>query len=229
LGIEWEPRQTAWEVGLSQARLYRQQRGDLMVPYDFVAANGFTLGAWIQEQRREHRDGRLLPHRRKALAGIGMAWDSREAAWERGLEAALAYREVHGHLRASEAYVNEAGFALGKWLRDRRDERRCGELSAQRQAALEAIGIDWSLLDHAWETGLAEARAWKKAHKHLRVPKRHVTATGFGLGRWIARNRLVHKQGKLSTERYAALQALGMVWGVVRRGPDRPTAADEQP
>jgi hypothetical protein len=60
------------------------------------------------------------------------------------------------------------------------------------------------------------------------VPKRHVTATGFGLGRWIARNRLVHKQGKLSTERYAALQALGMVWGVVRGGPDRPTAGDEQ-
>ncbi|GAA2495781.1 DEAD/DEAH box helicase [Streptomyces thermolineatus] len=64
----------------------------------------------------------------------------------------------------------------------------------------------------AWRRGMAAAVAYHGEHGDLRVPYGHVDAGGFPLGRWIAEQRRAHGAGRLSGERGAELETLGMVW-----------------
>lgn len=65
-----------------------------------------------------------------------------------------------------------------------------------------------------WQQGLEEARAFHQANGQLRVRTDHVTESGFRLGQWIVTRRVEAKAGKLSDERVAALNEIGMVWDV---------------
>jgi len=63
-----------------------------------------------------------------------------------------------------------------------------------------------------WQDGIAEATAYAREHGHLRVPSKFVTAKGFNFGVWVSNRRQDQKSGRLSQERKAQLDALGMVW-----------------
>lgn len=63
-----------------------------------------------------------------------------------------------------------------------------------------------------WWEGYGRARAYYAEHGHLRVPNDHVTADGFGLGRWIINARQHYRKGWLSPSRVEALDKIGMVW-----------------
>ena len=223
LGILWEPRAQAWDEAFRQAQAYWRQHRHLLIPHDWRTEDGLELGSWIQVQRKEFRDGTLSAERQAALVKIGMAWNALHSQWALGLAQAQAYRRKHGHLRAPEGHVTPTAFALGKWLRSRRTEHRRGTLAPERVAALEALGIEWSTLESDWQEGLAQAKAWCRAHKRqpLNVPRRYVSPSGFTLGRWLSRQRQEFRAGKLAPERVAALEALRMVWD----GRDKPAKA----
>ena len=63
-----------------------------------------------------------------------------------------------------------------------------------------------------WEEGVGAASRYREAHGNLRVPWNFVTKYGFPLGGWITQRRKEHSNGRLSVERIAELDALGMVW-----------------
>jgi hypothetical protein len=79
-------------------------------------------------------------------------------------------------------------------------------------AALDALGMVWDRLEEDWQHGLAVARAYRMTHPDLRVQQKFVTEEGFRLGAWVSNRRTQRKAGRLSPERIAALDALGMVW-----------------
>lgn len=58
-----------------------------------------------------------------------------------------------------------------------------------------------------WQRRLSDLRAWKQKHSNCTVPK----AEGK-LGRWVVRQRELHKKGKLEKDRRLQLDALGFVW-----------------
>ena len=63
-----------------------------------------------------------------------------------------------------------------------------------------------------WEQGIGAAFAYREQHGDLRVPQWFVTDDGFRLGSWISSRRTQRKAQKLSPDRVAALDALGMIW-----------------
>ena len=65
------------------------------------------------------------------------------------------------------------------------------------------------------------SRTYREAHGDLRVPQRFVTEDGFTIGSWISSRRVERRHGRLSPERFAALDALGMVWDVRHEGWQR--------
>ena len=72
---------------------------------------------------------------------------------------------------------------------------------------------------------MAAARAHREANADLLVPATYECPDGFKLGRWIVKRRSWYRQGRLSPERIAELDTLGMVWAVRKRnrepGPSR--------
>lgn len=212
LGFIWDQLQHDFERGLAHLAAYVRTHGDARVPQGYVTSTGYQLGTWCGERRKQYRAGRLPEDRVNVLQALGFDWDPARTAYERGLAELRAYVAAQHHARVPDGYRSAAGFGLAKWATLRRSERRLGRLDAARVAELDALGFVWDPLAEDFARGLAELDAYAAAHGTAKVPHKHVTATGFTLGRWCGMLRQSRKAGKISDERRVALDALGFVW-----------------
>ncbi len=214
LGVVWDQRYVAFKHGLETLRAFVAEHGHANVPFDHITADGFRLGLWLNTRRHDHRVGRLSQERIDQLEALGVVWDLFDFAFERGLEALRAFVAEHGNAQVPRHYVTTDGFLLWLWLCRRRHEYRVGKLSQERIAKLEALGVAWHAYDFAFERGLEALRAFVAEHGHANVPSNHITSAGFRLGTWLCSRRNDYRVGKLSQERIAKLEALGVRWRV---------------
>ncbi|MDH6222749.1 DEAD/DEAH box helicase [Streptomyces pseudovenezuelae] len=208
----------SWEEHVGAAAAYADQHGDLLVRTDFVTESGLALGQWICWVRTLNIDGSLSPARRAQLDEIGMIWDVPDERWTRRLEAAAKYRAEHGDLRIPHSYVTPGPdpIRLGVWIMSLRDRQE--ELSDRRRKELDELGMVWtSMTAEEWKQGMQAARAYHQRHGHLHAPRDHVEESqddseGFPLGLWLVGRRIKHK--RMSPEKRAELDALGMTWSL---------------
>ncbi|MGW1159339.1 Helicase associated domain protein [Streptomyces sp. NPDC002519] len=112
----------------------------------------------------------------------------RDASFRRGLEAATAYYDHHGHLDVPQLHDDENAFALGRWINRMRKAYAADTLKSSQIKALENIGMIWNLHTQAAERGLLHARNWAAAHGHLAVATSEMIGD-FGFGRWLTNRR----------------------------------------
>ncbi|MFK0050614.1 Helicase associated domain protein [Streptomyces sp. NPDC090741] len=133
--------------------------------------------------------------------------------WRRGAEAAFRYRERERHLEVPYDHT-EGAYPLGRWLSDQRRTFRTGQMSGERAAELETLGIVWDTADAAFTENLAAARAYYAEHGTLAAP-RHATALDKPVGQWLTNVRRPGGLGKdpvRAEERAAALAAIDEDW-----------------
>jgi Helicase associated domain len=98
---------------------------------------------------------------------------------------------------------------LGAWTAAQRADRRHGDLSREREAALARIGFEWA--PHwsgvTWGQRYAELVEFYRAQGHCRV-----RYSGGGLGGWVSTQRRAKKAGRLSMERMQKLDDIGFIW-----------------
>ena len=221
IGMIWDNRQNLrWEEGYAHARTYYLANGDLDVPTGHVTEGGFALGQWIGNMRQMKNDakrrGGLWEERIRRLDEIGMIWRHADFIFDRNCRAAAAYYHRHGNLQMPADYVSEDGVRLGAWLNQLRERRHGKEgtapLTEEQIRRLDQMGMTWDKkFDAQWEKAYAEAQKWYAAHGNLEVPTAHVSG-GIRLGRWIFRQREMMESGRLTPERRARLEAIGMIW-----------------
>ncbi|WP_432190569.1 helicase associated domain-containing protein, partial [Streptomyces sp. Tue6028] len=173
--------------------------------------------------------GELSESRMEALAEIDPGWcPAWEIGWQRSYRLALAHTRAGGGLpdRAGEVIVQ--GEDLGAWIAGQR--AGWDRLVPAQQYLLETIGVESPAEGEAvvparrtqadrWATHLAAARQFHAREGHLRVPRKHVEelagedgegGTSVRLGGWLDNTR--RRADKLTSERRAALDELGMQW-----------------
>lgn len=167
----------------------------------------------MNTQRKLYKAGRLLPGRAVALEAIpGWAWSRNNSNWlatYATLQAFVAERE-RMPLAREEA---QNGTAIGNWVSTQRILRKEGKLSQDRAAALEAIpGWTWDALDDAWQAACATLQAFVAERGRLPLGL-EVAQDGMTIGRWVRTQRKMQKEGNLSQDRAAALEAVpGWTW-----------------
>jgi len=112
----------------------------------------------------------------------------REASFRRGLEAATAYQQTHGHLDVPRLYDDAGGFALGRWINRARKAYAAGTLKPSQIKSLEHLGMIWNLQTQAAERGLLHARSWAARRGHLAVPSDEMIGD-YAFGRWLTNRR----------------------------------------
>ncbi|PAZ09338.1 hypothetical protein CLM62_47140 [Streptomyces sp. SA15] len=203
----------AFTTQLDSARAYFHQHGHLLPP----ATEG-ALSSWLTKQRRARATGRLTDEQIAALDELGMDWAPAESRWQKSLDAARRYRNQHGHLRPSVGDTID-GLDLHVWVNRQRTAYREGKLAPDRIAALEDLGIDWTpnrgladvRAEAAWHARLEDARQFHAAHGHL-SPASGTVVNGRRLDAWLSVQRARHRDGRLTDEQTAALEALGIRW-----------------
>jgi superfamily II DNA or RNA helicase len=220
-----------WLNGYARAAAWHAEHGHLDVPADHVTGDGYQLGVWLANQRQRRKRGLLAPDRAARLGELGMIWDKSDASWEEGLANARAYRDVNGNLDVPVAWQADDGYPLGMWLAGYRRRRVNGEISPGRAAVLEELGITWDPFGERWKAALARAAAYHAANGNLDMQQAYVEPDGFQLGTWVSEQRQREAAGKLSPERHAALDRLGMRWNRAdgwRRGLDAARKANDR-
>ena len=215
----------SWDIMFEVAKAYRDEFGDLEVPVRYVTQEGYSLGQWIDTQRKIRKGtvkGALTSAQIRKLDTLGMRWESiTDLSWERYYAAAKKYREEHGDLRVPWRYVTEDGIALGNWIANMRMNRRNGirnaYLTEERIKALDALGMQWDVLDYLFERNYAAAVEYHRRHGNLDVPAAYVDPNGVKLGAWLRRLCRIRagksQRGRLTEDQIGRLDALGMIWG----------------
>ncbi|MEU6315297.1 Helicase associated domain protein [Streptomyces sp. NPDC047014] len=204
-----------WRRGAEAAHRYQQREGDLEVPYEHVeTAGAFPLGRWLSDQRRAYRAGTMTGERAAELEGLGVVWNTADAAFAANLGAARAYYELHGTLAAPRgAAIMDV--AIGQWLTNVRRPGGLGKdpvRAARRAAALAAIDPDWNPAALGWTVD------WQRHYTyltqlltdgaHLTAIVPGVTRHGEDIGRWLATQR--RNWDRLNTEQQTRLAMLGI-------------------
>jgi hypothetical protein len=211
----------SWDTAYTEAQAFYNAHRHLHVPKRYTTGSGFSLGSWLETQRRVragHRYGTLTARRIEQLDAIGMIWDNRrERSWEKGFTQAKAYYEAHGHLDIQAVYVSPNGYKLGAWVTNTRQARLQGKpmLTEERINRLNEIGMIWRKFDFAWEHNCAALEAYYKEHGHTNIPHKYTDPGGVRLGLWLTGLRTLHRKAPeaLTEEKRSRLNRLGVHWG----------------
>lgn len=190
------------------------------------------LRKWVLEQRVKHAEGSLEADQVTRLEALGFSWQTpnrrpvsnpapRErhlGIWDQRFTELQAFVNEHGHFRVPKK--KEEFKKLRHWVVAQRVYQRQGSMSAAHREKLDALGFPWQPGQRGgqtdqdgsqtWEDHWQSLAAFKEKHGHARVmchrgPERK-------LGGWLARQRVLHRQGRLPQDRFQRLDALGVDW-----------------
>ncbi len=221
IGMIWDQPDYAFERNYSAALAYYRLHGDLDVPAQ-CTFNGVKLGVWMRNLRTsvngKNRRLRITDEQISRLDQIGMLWEDKPTLlWNKGFSRAKAYYEKYGDLYIPVTYKNEDGYALGKWLYRQREIYRKGELTKERVALLDSIGMDWGYTrTNDWDTCFEYVEKFFKDNGNLNIPPDY-KVDGIWLNKWLNEQKQIYlgkRQGKsLTEEQIAKLEVIGMHWG----------------
>ena len=237
LGMNWE-KTDSWQHRYELAVEYKKEHGSLAVPAQYRTEDGIWLGSWLSRQKQMLREGKKLSAARRAAlkelfkgekgrrlsAPVPPACSVREQNWLDNYQSARLYAEKKGSLLVPAGYVDENGFRLGVWISNLRAARKARpgsfQVTPEHIALLDAIGMQWDAREAKWAGAFRRAEEYCAAHGNLLVPVNYKTEDGFCLGDWVRRMRENYAcaEKKLTAERIAKLEALGMVWTVPQEG-----------
>ena len=214
-----DPRDQSFETSLASVRRFALEHGHANVPANHVDSD-IRTGVFVRNQRRDYRNGRISPERIDALNDIpGWMWDNplegEDGEFAHDLAAFQRFVTAKGHALVPAHYrAPEDSHRTGEKVRKYRRGFAEGTLSAAHAAALAALADwAWTDADARFKLGLRSALRFADEHGHANVPINYDAGKETQTGMWCAQQRELHRKGRLSTERVAALTAIpGWSW-----------------
>jgi len=143
-----------WEMMYELAKVYYEHYGNLEIKISFRTKNGYEydesgykLGAWLSQQRWQHRHHTLFVDRTQKLEAIGLGYESLyEKDWNRMYALAVTYYQHHHNLNVDVKFKTKNGYeydsegeTLGSWIVTQRMAHKNKKLSSERIAKLQLI------------------------------------------------------------------------------------------
>jgi superfamily II DNA or RNA helicase len=204
LGVRWEQtKDSQWEAQFRRLASFKADNGHCLVPRNHPGRP--SLGGWLTNQRLAFKRGTLPEERRLRLESLGVVWDVVDAAWDRSYEALVAFRRQKGHCDVPKGLG-----PLGHWLQNQRMSFKRGKLTPDQIQRLESIGANWDPHEAKWRGHYAELQAFASRYGNCSVPQ--TGGADDGLGKWLNRQRVLYRKGKLTADRIGLLEKVGVVW-----------------
>ena len=141
-----------WDVAYQKLVAYKVEHGHVEVPVRYKAPCGFGLGHWVCFQRAAKHRGMLDSRQIELLDGLNFVWRIREVRigwkrwpWDSVISKLKDYKAEHGHLAVMQRFRTADDYRLGKWVQNRRMERRSGHLSKEQIEELDSLGFPWNV------------------------------------------------------------------------------------
>lgn len=147
-----------------------------------------------------------------------------ENDWPLKYKEAVKFYEKNGHLRVPNTYTQN-GINLGRWIQIQRQLYKKNKVTYDRVVLLNKIGMVWNL-DRSLKYNLKWALVYKEVLKYyeengnIEIPIEYsviIKGEEVYLNNWIALQRTMFLQGKLSLDKKEMLDKVGMVWKIRNR------------
>jgi superfamily II DNA or RNA helicase len=223
LGMVWSLADERFQENLEAAKAYYDQHWTLCAPRSAVALSR-PVGQWLSNLRRAGAlDGH--PEWETALKEVDEDWNpSWPAGWQRhyaALRELVAEEEGQAEVLPG---VTVHGMDIGKWLARQRTLKVWQALTDGQRERLEQLGItplapaqeEPTRASTTFERGVAALAQYRARTGSVKVPRAHVELLEDGaevrLRVWIMNQK--SRRAKLTTDKLAALAALGLEWAL---------------
>jgi len=145
IGFSWYPTDEAWMARFDELVDFKNGNGNCNVPQ----SQG-PLGAWVDKQRVNYKNGKLSQKRIELLESIGFEWVLRERnatklPWKLDEQWKSRYTElVHYLIEHGDCIVPQKYGPLGRWVHRQRNDYKEGGMSQFRIDFLDIIGFVWT-------------------------------------------------------------------------------------
>lgn len=193
---------------------------------DAVTRNGVAMRRWVREQRLAYygKSKHSMPEeRRTKLHDIGIEEyrDAFENAFYKALLDAKQFYEKHHHVRFPTDMKSSTGTSMKAWLNSLRLNHKKGKLSPLYLQMIRDADMLF-ILETPFETAYRHAAEFYRQHGSLQMPTAYICEDGFALGKWCADMRDRRKNGKVSEDRIARLDAIGFDWSTNKQKREMP-------
>ena len=146
IGFKWimgalKPNRLKWDHWYELTLEYMNKHRDPNAPQGYKTQEGYRLGSWQINQRKDYKNGKITLERVERLESIGFSWGLRDKWFEKGFQETLNYKKDTGDPNAPKYYKTPEGYKLGRWQGTQRYIYWKGKLSTQRIERLEKIGF----------------------------------------------------------------------------------------
>lgn len=209
----------AWSAKRQALDDYRATHGDCDVPAKY--SEDRELGTWVQAQRDAHDNGTLSDCRVRSLAQLGFDFGRKTPTatptdpWQRRLSELRGYKKREGHTDVPRNF--DINLELGEFVFNQRMAHKNNTLSEDKRKALEEMGFEFAFKTKRvrqkktmWESKFDELVEFKSKHGDLQVPGKPEENK---LVKWMRRQRQYHREGRIKSDKYERLKALGFCFG----------------
>jgi superfamily II DNA or RNA helicase len=198
--------ESSWDVNFGKLVQFKEEHGHCRVPVTYPSDRLFA--SWIRSLRRAYIERKIPIIRFKRLTEIGFEWDPQSTAWESSLGALKEFIATNGHCNVPYSYSLNP--KLGSWVTTQRRQYNIGKLSSERIKILKGLGMEWDPYDARWDEFYELLKAFKKSHRHCRVPSTY--KPNSKLANWVINQRQFYSKGKVSKARISKLERIGFEW-----------------
>ena len=196
----------SWDYLFGKLYAFLQRFRHINVPHAWPEDP--QLSHWVERQRQLRRQGHLAADRIERLDALGYDWDPYATFWEEMFTRLARYKKQAGDCNVPDKWEEDP--QLVTWIRNQRQRRKRGSLSADSIQRLEALGFEWDPGVARWEEMFSCLVQFKERHGHCNVPRGRPEDPQ--LGTWVDMQRQSRKRGSLSVDRRQRLDALGFEW-----------------
>ncbi len=209
IGFVWKCREMrSFDEVVELLKEYKNEHGDLLVPYKYCTVDGIKLGYIVWNIRIGRR--KATAGEKEKLDEIGFVWKCREMlSFDEVVELLKEYKNEHGDLLVPDKYCTVDGIKLGNIVRSIRTGRR--KTTAEEKEKLDEIGFVWKYREKfSFDEVVELLKEYKNEHGNLLVPERYCTVDGIKLGHIVCDIRWGSR--KITAEEKEKLDEIGFVW-----------------
>ena len=205
IGMVWDTELFKFEQGYGYALKYFQKYCDLNVPNAHITDDGFRLGYWIEQKRRQYHKGTLKEEYIQKLEAIGILWKPSKDVWEKMFIKAKKYYNEHGSLD-----VPTSDDKLYDWLSKQRLAYSAGQLDDDKVRRLNGIGMIWDKAEYNWLQCFNALKNYFILHRTTQLPYKYIDENGLQLFEWLTRQKRRYRLGKLPIKQTEQLRSIGV-------------------
>lgn len=203
-----------WMENYNKLKQYKEENGHVLLSC-LDKYEGVNLGAWLYRQRVAKLNNNLSKEYENLLLDLGVILGSwNDGGWKYKYNYAKEYYESNGNLKVPVGYT-VGGFNLSSWLLFQNQKNLKGELSEDKIALLNEIGMQWSkTYKDKWMEKYQIAKKYYNENGHLNT-KRNEVYGGVNLDAWLnnqRRARSGEKHRRIYDWQVDLLDELNMKW-----------------